>query len=65
MRNEAAARRPNHDGPTEAHPASGRRMKAARADGTNIGKGVGKGAELGLALTDALEHILQDEQRTA
>ncbi len=61
MRNEAAARRPNHDGPTEAHPASGRRMKAARADGT----AVGKGAELGLALTDALEHILQDEQRIA
>jgi hypothetical protein len=35
-------------------------MKAARAQ-----DGAGKGAELGLAMTDALEHILEYEQRTA
>ncbi len=57
MRNEAAARRSNQVGTTVSPPASGRRMKAARPQGSQ--------AELALSLTDALEHILEDEQRTA
>lgn len=65
MRTEAAARR-THQG-TEAthqaaqgdgHPPSGRRMKASRP-------AEGSPAELALAMTDALEHILAYEQRTA
>jgi hypothetical protein len=61
MRNEAAARRSNHDAPSPSRaPASGRRIKAARPQ-----EGAAKGAEMALAMTDALEHILEYEHRSA
>ena len=58
MRNEAAAHSTHQDDATsEARPVSGRRIKAARA--------TSPAEELGMSLSDALEHILRDEHRTA
>ncbi len=55
MRTEAATRPTPQDATQDAQPASGRRMKAARAESPEV--------ELARSLTDALEHILRDETR--
>jgi hypothetical protein len=63
MRTNAAARR-TQESETPAsgvsRPASGRRMKAATPHKADAPEG-----QLALALTDALEHILAYEERSA
>jgi hypothetical protein len=59
MRTEATAHTVNdrhEDVTAEARPVSGRRIKAAAHRPAE---------ELGLSMTDALEHILRDEHRSA
>ena len=53
MRTEATARHTAAEDAHDARPASGRRMKAAPVAAKD---------ELGLSLTDALEHILDSEE---